>query len=135
MNNWGSLWEEQHEQAEPCDEGCVFGPSDDEDPGELLKCCDEQRPQALQSLVVNASVKEGVTVRDYVPAVHLWLMEHFDAISSAANVWDEAPAEQKLVGHCLPFGHVRCLKMRPDEVGRLNEQLRREGSDLQHPEN
>ncbi|KHO11186.1 Ferric reductase, NAD binding protein [Metarhizium robertsii ARSEF 23] len=76
-DNWGDLWEEPHEHAQPGDEGCGFGPSDDEDdPGHLL----------------DASAKEYVTVHDYVSAVHPWSMSHFDVISSAANVWEEAPA-------------------------------------------
>ncbi|KAF5126076.1 hypothetical protein E5D57_010771 [Metarhizium anisopliae] len=85
-DNWGGLWEEQHEHAQPGDDGCGFGPSDDEDdPGHLLECCDEQRPQAPRPL-------ECVTVHDYVSVVHPWSMSHFDVISSAANVWEEAPA-------------------------------------------
>ncbi|EXV05033.1 hypothetical protein X797_002720 [Metarhizium robertsii] len=51
-DNWGDLWEEPHEHAQPGDEGCGFGPSDDEDdPGHLLECCNEQRPQAPRPMV------------------------------------------------------------------------------------
>ncbi|KAH0595215.1 hypothetical protein MHUMG1_06964 [Metarhizium humberi] len=85
--NWGGLWEEQHEHAQPGGEGCVFGPSDDEDdPGHLLECCDETDRKHRGLWCVNASV------HDYVSAVRPWSMSHFDVIPSAANVWEEAPA-------------------------------------------
>lgn len=98
LNDWDSQWEESHEHAEPDDEGCEFAPGDDDGPGELLKCCGEERPQAPAPLVVTANEKAYVTIHDYVSAVHPWLMEHINAISAAVNVWTsgEAPQGQKL---------------------------------------
>jgi hypothetical protein len=144
LDTWDHQWEEYHEHADPEDEGCVYGPLDDDGSGELLECCGEQRPEAPQSLVVDASAKEYVTVHDYVSAAHEWLLEHFSDISSAVNIWDdgEALAGQKLVvihanlqslsimdeniqQHVGQFGPAPD----PDETRGLSEQLGRGGSD------
>ncbi|KAJ6783592.1 hypothetical protein PWT90_10349 [Aphanocladium album] len=100
LTSWAAQWEEFHEDADPDDDDCEFAPGDDDDdgPGELLRYRGEQRPQTPPPLVVTATTKEYVTVHDYVSALHPWLMEHFDAISSAVNVWNggQAPPGQKL---------------------------------------
>lgn len=164
LATWGDQWEEYHEHADRGDPDCVFAPSDDEGPGELLRCCGEQRPEPPQPLVITAT-KKYVTVHDYVSAVHAWLMEHFDDISSAVNIWNggEPPPDQKLVVDCSDLRSLSILEeniwcrvtqpvpslgamphmpqpymgrpmMSPENVRRLNEQLRQEGSDLQYDE-
>ncbi|QPH06532.1 hypothetical protein C2857_005064 [Epichloe festucae Fl1] len=99
LDVWEHQWEEYHEHADPNDSDCVFAPSDDEGPGELLECCGEQRPKVPPPVVVTASNKEYITVHDYVSTVHSYLMEHFEDISAAENVWEGGvpPAGQKLV--------------------------------------
>ncbi len=123
LDSWAAEWEEHHEHADPDDEGCEFAEDDDDGPGELLRCCGEERPQAPPPLVVTATDKEYVTVHDYVSTVHAWLMEHFDNISSAVNVWDdgEAPPGQKLYVH---VSNLRALSVSDEEMWQQLQQIR-----------
>lgn len=92
-DNWGGLWEEQHEHAQPGDEGCGFAPRTMKTTPAICSRVAMSSDRKHRGLwCVSASAKEYVTVHDYVSAVHPWSMSHFDVISSAANVWEEAPA-------------------------------------------
>jgi hypothetical protein len=99
FDSWAQDWEECHDHADPDDPDCVFAASDDDEPGELLRCCGEQRPEPPQPLTITATSKEYVTVHDYVSVIHAWLMEHFTEICSALHVWDggQQPPNEKLV--------------------------------------
>ncbi|KAK8128692.1 hypothetical protein PG984_009800 [Apiospora sp. TS-2023a] len=71
--------------------------SDEEDYGELLRCCGEDRPTKKWKLTVTPSSNSAaggfVTVHDYVSAVHPWLMSLRAEIAKADNVWDGNPPE------------------------------------------
>ncbi|KAJ3496292.1 hypothetical protein NLG97_g2759 [Lecanicillium saksenae] len=115
LDSWAAQWEEYHEDADPDDDDdCEFAPDDDDGPGELLRYHGEKRPQAPPPLVITATTKEYVTVHDYVSALHPWLMEHFDAISSAVNVWNggQAPPGQRLF---VAAGNLRDVEIYDEE--------------------
>lgn len=98
LESWPTQWEERHEHADPDDDGCEFAPDDHDGPGELLRCCGEDRPEAPEPFVVTATSKEYVTIHDYVSTAHAWLMDNFEQVSAAYNIWDDgvAPPGQKL---------------------------------------
>ncbi|KAK8065472.1 hypothetical protein PG997_012219 [Apiospora hydei] len=79
----------------------------DEDKVLLLRCCGEDRPTQRPSLTVVPSDPDAgfVTVRDYVSAVHPWLVGLRDAIARADNVDKSKPAEyydKMMVDHLEP---------------------------------
>ncbi|KAK2780319.1 hypothetical protein CKAH01_00263 [Colletotrichum kahawae] len=47
---------------------------DDDYEGELLHCCDTDRPKRALPLVIEASNTEYITIHDYVSAPHPWLL-------------------------------------------------------------
>ncbi|KAK8033566.1 hypothetical protein PG991_002964 [Apiospora marii] len=118
LDMWEQQWLESHEaHAAPTRPDCQFGElppdyegderrdesdvdsDDEEDQGELLRCCEEDRPTTKWKLTVTPSTDPAagggcfVTVHDYVSAVHPWLMGLRGEIARADNVWDGNPPE------------------------------------------
>ncbi|KEQ62596.1 uncharacterized protein M437DRAFT_49717 [Aureobasidium melanogenum CBS 110374] len=114
LDNWDRRWERLHmEHADPAYDECKFvtyGDLDNgirpfaEDPERedgtwswdersdteiLVHCCDEDRPLDKQYLTLKVRPSLGndfVTVKDYVGAVHSWLMSMQDDILAAMQI-------------------------------------------------
>ncbi|KAF4836348.1 hypothetical protein CGCTS75_v001999 [Colletotrichum tropicale] len=82
-------WHLRH--ASPDDDYCVYGEllddllygsecsssegaeeNDGGDEGELLRCCDTDRPKRALPFVIEASNTESITIHDYISALHPW---------------------------------------------------------------
>ncbi|KAK2033271.1 hypothetical protein LX32DRAFT_102705 [Colletotrichum zoysiae] len=122
LEQWQDQWLERHERhADPSDKDNIFGEldrelywgseeeeeyddDDDDDEGpQLLRCCNTDRPRRAPRLVVKPSSAEKgyVTVRDYISAVHPWLLGLRKDIVQADNVWDEKkPVDYERLAVC-----------------------------------
>ena len=114
LDFWDRTWERFHmEHADPAFDECEFVTYDDldndvrpfaqeperedgtwswderSDTEILIHCCDEDRPLGKQGLTLEVRPSPGndfVTVKDYVGAVHPWLMSMQDDILAAMRV-------------------------------------------------
>ncbi|GKT59086.1 hypothetical protein ColTof4_12622 [Colletotrichum tofieldiae] len=117
LERWQREWTEWHKRhASPDDDNCIFGElpdndlyksegsssegeeeeydGDDSDEGELLRCCNTDRPKRALPLVMEASNTEYITIHDYVSALHPWLMGLRQDITRADNLLgDRKPKE------------------------------------------
>ncbi|KAI4730259.1 hypothetical protein E4T49_01727 [Aureobasidium sp. EXF-10728] len=114
LDSWDRQWERFHmEHADPDYDECEFityGDLDnderpfaeeperedgtwswdeDSDTEILVRCCDEDRPLGKQGLTLEVRPSPGndfVTIKDYVGAVHSWLMSMRDDILAAMRI-------------------------------------------------
>jgi hypothetical protein len=84
LEDWDWRWAENHED---CWEGYDNGhqewieedrdendeEDDDDPPRKLMRCCNENRPQAPQPLLVRPIANDFITVHDYISQVHPWI--------------------------------------------------------------
>lgn len=90
IDDWEDLWREQHL-------GCADPPDgedgDDEDDNYDFpsECCGEQRPHPEEMTLVVKASRKFVTVHDFVPAVHPWLMRKYDDLVAALSVLNGEP--------------------------------------------
>lgn len=109
LNQWEDVWLDDHEHHHSPD----HSPSDDfeyqsfpdwdpeQDEGEvqLVKCCGEARPRNTKvSLIVTAAPNgDGfVTLRDYLSAVHPWLVGMREDLKTAYNVTSGGEVESAM---------------------------------------
>lgn len=111
LEMWEQQWLGSHEaHAEPGRPDCLSGElpaverideseidSDEEDHGDLLRCCDEDRPAKKWKLTVtpssNLDAGGFVTVHDYLSAAHPWLKSLRSEIAQADNMWGSSPPD------------------------------------------
>ncbi|KAK2612682.1 hypothetical protein QQS21_001299 [Conoideocrella luteorostrata] len=104
LDLWPSVWEDCMGDPEPGESGCVFTePTDKNERRYLLKCMGSKRPPNGPVLTVMASSIGGyITIRDYVSAVHPWLLSLRPSLLMAMNLsenddfQDPLPADTRL---------------------------------------
>lgn len=83
LEDWAWRWAENHED---CSEGYDsenqqwIGEDDNEDeddedesPRKLMRCCDQDRPQAPPPLEIHPTSGDFITVHDYITQTHAWV--------------------------------------------------------------
>ncbi|KAF0330905.1 hypothetical protein GQ607_001774 [Colletotrichum asianum] len=90
---YGELLDDLHYESE-CSSSEGDEENDDGDEGELLRCCDTDRPKQALSLVIEASNMEYITIHAYVSALHPWLMRLRQDITRADNMLGDRKPEE-----------------------------------------
>lgn len=87
---------------------------DDGEGRKLMRCCNEDRPNATPPLVVRASTQPFVTIHDFVTTVHPWLQTVRDDILSAKGVTQGGPlpVDTPLYVHPLGLDRLRLVEGR-----------------------
>ncbi|KAL0939602.1 uncharacterized protein CTRU02_206212 [Colletotrichum truncatum] len=133
LERWQREWIEWHERhASPEDDHCIFGElpddelyksegddeededDDDDSEGELLRCCDTERPKRALPLGIKASNMRYITIHDYISTLHPWLMGLREDIAKADNLLgDRKPEEyENLV---VDISNPHCLTVMDDK--------------------
>ena len=83
LEDWAWRWAENHEDCgeDYDDENQKWVDEDGDENNEeepyrrLVRCCDQNRPQAPLPLVINSKAQSWITVHDYITQVHAWVEE------------------------------------------------------------
>ncbi|KAF4847016.1 hypothetical protein CGCSCA4_v005810 [Colletotrichum siamense] len=90
---YGELLDDLHYESEcSSSEGDEEGDNGRE--GELLRCCDTDRPKQALPLVIEASNMEYISIHDYESALHPWLMGLRQEITRADNMLGDRKPEE-----------------------------------------
>jgi hypothetical protein len=141
LEDWAWRWTEDHEN---CVEGYddedqewmeERGDEDDEEepPRKLMRCCNQNRPQVPQPLVVKPSAKSYITVHDYIIQVHAWIEDlQADILAATKENFGTRPSTSSY----MTLLHLDEPHVRDDCQGRADRywkavaehaQLRRDG--------